>query len=347
VADHHILFDVDAGNKTNFLIRPHGGFLSVVRILAIIIIFATIGFVHAQNGGISSDRANKEALDLYQQGNFKKAAQFGATAFELAKKEFGTADRRTAVIGTNLGLILHAGRRYKEAVEAFRETLEIYERTPDAKGAELALAFDRLGDLQYSAGDETSAEATYLKAIEAFKAKFPSDFQSAITVNINAAKFYGLRKNYAKASEYFLTGFEIAYKNFGKDSRQLESVENAFACSARVGQVSKGNYKSYWDGVKRITGRDDDSGGIVNGKAKSLPKPAYPQEARAKRVGGGVTVRVMIDENGNVSDANAICGPPELMKASEEAAWIAKFSPTSLNGKTVKVTGFIFYYFVP
>src|SRR5258705_5510043 len=42
------------------------------------------------------------------------------------------------------------------------------------------------------------------------------------------------------------------------------------------------------------------SGGVLNGKAISLPKPQYPPIARAAHAAGTVVVQVLIDENGSV-----------------------------------------------
>ena len=42
------------------------------------------------------------------------------------------------------------------------------------------------------------------------------------------------------------------------------------------------------------------SGGVLNGKATSLPKPPYPAAARAVRASGAVSVQVLIDESGRV-----------------------------------------------
>ena len=88
------------------------------------------------------------------------------------------------------------------------------------------------------------------------------------------------------------------------------------------------------------------SGGVLNGKAISLPKPAYPPIARAARASGTVTVQVLIDENGNVVSAHAVNGHPLLQAAAVGAARQAKFSPTKLSGQPVKVTGVIQYNFV-
>lgn len=88
------------------------------------------------------------------------------------------------------------------------------------------------------------------------------------------------------------------------------------------------------------------SGGVLNGKARSLPKPAYPPAARAVRAAGAVTVQVLIDENGNVVSASAVNGHPLLKAAAVSAARGAKFSPTMLSGQPVKVSGVITYNFV-
>lgn len=82
------------------------------------------------------------------------------------------------------------------------------------------------------------------------------------------------------------------------------------------------------------------SGGVLNGKAISLPKPDSPPG-----VEGVVVVQVTIDEYGNVAEARAVSGPAQLQQVSVNAALQAKFSPTLLMGEPVKVTGVIVYNF--
>ncbi len=89
------------------------------------------------------------------------------------------------------------------------------------------------------------------------------------------------------------------------------------------------------------------SGGILNGRANSLPKPEYPAAAKAVRAGGTVVVRVVVDESGDVISATAVSGHPLLRATSVDAARSAKFPPTMLSGKQVKVTGMLVYNFVP
>jgi protein TonB len=89
------------------------------------------------------------------------------------------------------------------------------------------------------------------------------------------------------------------------------------------------------------------SGGVLNGKAISLPKPTYPAAARAVRASGAVQVQVLIDETGKVVSASAAGGHPLLQQAAVAAARGARFSPTLLSGQPVKVSGIITYNFVP
>ena len=87
------------------------------------------------------------------------------------------------------------------------------------------------------------------------------------------------------------------------------------------------------------------NGGVLNGRAINLPSPVYPPAAKAVRASGTVNIEVTIDEKGNVILAKAISGHPLLRRSSEQAAMDAKFTPTTLEGKTVKVTGVIVYNF--
>ena len=87
-------------------------------------------------------------------------------------------------------------------------------------------------------------------------------------------------------------------------------------------------------------------GGVLNGKALTLPKPEYPAIARQANASGVVVVQVTIDEYGNVISARAVSGHPLLQAVSVAAAREAKFSPTFMMGEAVKVVGVLTYNFV-
>jgi hypothetical protein len=82
------------------------------------------------------------------------------------------------------------------------------------------------------------------------------------------------------------------------------------------------------------------SAGVLNGKAIVMPRPNSPADAD-----GVVIIQVLVDEQGNVTEARAISGPKQLQEASVNAALQAKFSPTLLSGEPVKVSGVLVYNF--
>jgi protein TonB len=59
-----------------------------------------------------------------------------------------------------------------------------------------------------------------------------------------------------------------------------------------------------------------------------------------------VIVKIEVDETGAVIGATDMCqGPPFLSEAAVAAARQARFSPTILDGRPIRVTGIIQYKF--
>ncbi|MGH9881613.1 MAG: energy transducer TonB [Pyrinomonadaceae bacterium] len=83
----------------------------------------------------------------------------------------------------------------------------------------------------------------------------------------------------------------------------------------------------------------------LSNRVISLPRPVYPEEARASRAAGTVRVIVTIDEEGKVADAEAISGPSILQAAAVEAARKAIFEPVLKEGQPVKAKTVIAYSF--
>ena len=84
------------------------------------------------------------------------------------------------------------------------------------------------------------------------------------------------------------------------------------------------------------------NGGMLNGKAIYLPVPDIPPGD----VSGVVVVAIVVDEQGSVIEARAISGPQPLHAAAVTAARLARFSPTTLMGEPIKVSGTLSYNFV-
>lgn len=88
------------------------------------------------------------------------------------------------------------------------------------------------------------------------------------------------------------------------------------------------------------------SGGVLNGKAIKLPRPFYPNGLRLRGV-RTVAVKVVLDEEGKVIEARAQSGDVEqtFLPIAEQAAKEARFNPSYMCGKPVRVTGIILYKF--
>jgi periplasmic protein TonB len=87
------------------------------------------------------------------------------------------------------------------------------------------------------------------------------------------------------------------------------------------------------------------SGGVLNGRALRLPRPAYPEPARRMRAAGTVVVEVLVDEGGKVISARAVSGHALLREAAVAAARQARFAPTLVSGQPAQLVGRINYTF--
>jgi TonB family protein len=85
---------------------------------------------------------------------------------------------------------------------------------------------------------------------------------------------------------------------------------------------------------------------VLCGRGISFPKPSYPEEAKAEKVSGTVSVDVVIDEKGRVIWAKATSGHSLLQEASRKAGCRARYSPMRLSGQVVKASSTINYNFV-
>jgi TonB family protein len=62
-------------------------------------------------------------------------------------------------------------------------------------------------------------------------------------------------------------------------------------------------------------------------KAISTPNPPYPEEARKKGIEGKVTLLIVIDAKGKVSQVKALSGPEELVPAAVASVKMWQFEP--------------------
>src|SRR6202521_1739166 len=76
---------------------------------------------------------------------------------------------------------------------------------------------------------------------------------------------------------------------------------------------------------------------VVFGKVIKNPAPCYPHDAKAENISGEVQVKIVVDELGKVIWAKALSGHQTLQQAAERAACRARFTPSTLIGRKIKV----------
>jgi TonB family protein len=77
--------------------------------------------------------------------------------------------------------------------------------------------------------------------------------------------------------------------------------------------------------------------GMMASNLISSPAPAYPAAASQAQVQGEVTVRAVVDRDGNVIDARVVSGPELLRDVSLEAVQHWRYRPHMQGGKPVEV----------
>lgn len=127
---------------------------------------------------------------------------------------------------------------------------------------------------------------------------------------------------------------------------QTQPISGATEAASFVESSSK---RSFMTEVLGHEARDETiGGGLIGGRAVALPKPVYPEDAKAKKWTGSVRVAVLLDETGQVIRAKALCVDLDsIASSSETAALRSKYAPTMLSGKPIKVRGVIVYNFIP
>ena len=85
--------------------------------------------------------------------------------------------------------------------------------------------------------------------------------------------------------------------------------------------------------------------GSLTDKGTSKIVPSYPQIAKSAGVSGLVRVKVLVDENGSVASIVWTEGPVLLRQAAQDAARQWKFPPMVVNGKPMRVAGYIDFGF--
>ena len=289
---------------------------------------------------------SRRVTQLHRAKKFDEAIPLGQRAVELRRSVLGERDSLVAESVSNLAALYVGKEDYERGENQFRSALAIY----DSSGAvteNMGLVLDSLAILRWRVADYSKAESYAIRAME-LNQKVHGEQSTQFLHSLNTViKIYNSAGKTDKRNALILRSISVL-ENSKADIINRQSLVSYY-CALRPGKQTpevEGMIRRLEALLKWEPSPSPTSIGILNGRAISLQKPAYPDEARKAHASGTVVVEIEIDECGNVSSAKAISGPAILRKACESAARGAKFTPTVVNGSPIRVTGVIQYNFV-
>jgi tetratricopeptide (TPR) repeat protein len=304
-------------------------------------------------------KLSSEMVSLFRQKKFDEALPLAQKVVEIRERESGKTHLSVGQAWSNLAYIQQRRGVSDEAERAFENAFDIYELNQPLTAEDekvFAELLDVVATYQANGGKLEKAEKKLQRSLELREKFYGKDALETSDSLLKLAQVQQLGGSYSKAAPLFIRALDIRAAKLGASSDETRDVyNNAYCALTKLGEEERANQlrekfyppktgdKSQTDAKIPVTIQ----AGVVNGKALVLAIPPYPAEARAKRAKGTVKVQVTIDETGRVVFACALSGEMELRRASEFAAYDSKFSPTTLEGKTVRVTGVIVYNFVP
>lgn len=325
--------------------------------LALLFLLLPLASIQSQTKGPSNTSLNDlevteaarlavEVAQLYKQGKYKEALPLAKRCLKIREKTFTPADDALRTALNNLGEVYLALQKYEDAEPLFERLVRAYDESAPAD-PRLVRALQKMGLIGFVTGQHEKTEKLYQRALAITEKAYAPDDQRVAYAASYLAEYYQAVGDFKKAEPLHQRIFAIAEKHAPKrDSEDFRQARDRYACLLHKTGREEQAQEVESRGQLAAMNSKPVMGSVLNGRAINIPRPPYPDEARAARVSGKVVVRVVIDEKGGVIRACAMEGPPLLMHASEAAALNAVFTPTKLNGQPVKVTGVITYNFV-
>ena len=301
---------------------------------------------------------SRKVVTLYTEQKFAEALPLAERAFKLRESVLGKEDVRVADAASNVARVLIALGKWSKADEYLRRAVSIYEKSPAGqKSLAHARTLDTLVTVSRFWKSDFTGAAEYAERSLAIKENLAGIAEQELISNLyTLAELYELRDRTKDAVALQKRVIAIREKKAGEEPYRLFVALERFICLTERLKLDEeaeralGRLSEVAEEIKRKMNEPRPAadttvaGGVINGKALSKPPPPYPPAARDARVSGQVKVWITVNEGGRVIEA-AACGHPLLTDASVRAAYAARFSPTLLSGKPVKVTGMITYNF--
>jgi TonB family protein len=293
-------------------------------------------------------RLSLMVVKLFNDEKYDEALPLAKRALELRETALGPDDEAVQGALRNLAEIYTAMKKYGEAEKLVERLLKLREQSVGPEDAGTAILFDKLASLTYRQRDYSKSEAAYQRALAIREKVFGPNTAEFATSLYSLAEFYRFTGKVEKSAPFYEQATILRGKLLGHESTEYLKTRDRYFCLAyETGHPEKLKELARKLGETSDPAKPDTFGGdVLNGRAISLPRPTYPDQARREHAQGAVVIKVTIDEMGKVIAAVDMCGGnPLLVKPSLESARAARFTPTKLSGQPVKVSGVITYNF--
>ena len=323
----------------------------------IALLFFAFYTVSAQSGDLA--RMQADLRSHYAAGRYAEALKTSDAIVAATVAQHGKDSLEAARAWANRAAVEDALGETKKAADSLDRASDIFEKFKDLEKPDASL-YARV--LEQRAGarlgtDMMSAENIFKRALKLRESASGPDSPETVGPLAGLANIRFWRREYREAAETFRRALANLTRRPQPDRSDVTLIYQRARCSMRKAKMETEleELKQLYSTAAEFSTLGDPTvprkprlinAGVVNGKALQLIKPGYPVEARRDNAQGIVEVDVLIDEQGTVVSACAAPNAhPALAEASEISAYRSKFSPTTLAGNPVKVSGRITYNF--
>jgi TonB family protein len=326
--------------------------ISALPSVLFICLFALPISAQTAAGSAASDEGSKlnaQAVALYKEGKYEEAIKPQKQALAMWEKELGKEHKLIATGSANLAEMYRALKRYYEAADAYQRSLKVEEKLLGPEHPDLVTLLIKLGWMRHAISQVGEAEALFKRAV-AIREKQGADHAGVVEPLLILATFYQKNGRPAASLPIYQRVIAVQEKRFGPEGEPLIDTLEQFSCALQQDKksIEATETEKRASLIERkarpasmFVGRE-----VLQGYALHKEQPGYPPAARAERLSGTVFIKVEIDETGKVTNAKILCGADLLAAPSREAALKWRFTPTTLDGKPVKVMGVLTFNFV-
>jgi hypothetical protein len=328
----------------------------------VLLLTLTFSFLLVSNAGAQQDEIamlNGDLVTAYNAKKYDEALVSAKRLVEATTQKFGKDSIPVALALKNKGFIEHAKGDDKQADKTLSEAMRIFKAQAELSNADAASFGSLLETLAKIRSQDKfeSGESLLESALQWREKGNGANSKEVAYVLANLANRKYWHREFKPAAELYKRSLLILSKlPVSPAETDRVTIYARTQCAYRKAKI-----EDQFDLLKlqyEIDVKENAAsvpelvqGGVVNGKAISIFSPNYPKTIQnypndSKKVSafGDIPVEVLISEKGDVISACAAAGLNlDLVESSEAAALKSKFTPTTIGGRPIKVSGTITY----